>query len=152
MKRRKKRAIQLALQGTPAQQVGALPYRMGPDGKLQLLLITSRETRRFVVPKGWPMKKKSRAAAAALEAKQEAGVVGEYGSQPIGCYRYWKRLPHGFVPIDVSVFALHVDRELREWKERRERHRKWLSPDEAALLVDEPQLVSLVQQASAILG
>ena len=59
-----------------AKQVAALPVRRGEDGSLEVLLVTSRETGRWVIPKGWPSKRLSDREAAAREARQEAGVTG----------------------------------------------------------------------------
>jgi 8-oxo-dGTP pyrophosphatase MutT (NUDIX family) len=78
---------------SPRAQYGALPFRRTPD--LEILLVTSRDTGRWVIPKGWPMKSKSRRAAAAIEALEEAGVEGEVGRQPLGAYIYDKVLPSG---------------------------------------------------------
>jgi len=107
------------------------------------LLVTSRETRRFVLPKGWPMKRCSEDEAAALEAFQEAGVTGRAHPKPLGSYRYWKRVKKAFVLVNVMVYALEVDCELVTWKERSQRRRKWLSLEEVIALVDEPELISL---------
>ncbi|MBE1206000.1 NUDIX hydrolase [Aminobacter carboxidus] len=152
MNKRKKRAIRSAIKGDPASQVAALPYRLAADGSMRVMLITSRGTRRFVVPKGWPMKKKSPAAAAACEARQEAGVVGQMARVPIGTFRYWKRLPVGFVPVIVRVFPMAVETVLDSWKEEDERGRKWLRPEDAATLVDEPALASLVRRMPDLIG
>jgi 8-oxo-dGTP pyrophosphatase MutT (NUDIX family) len=71
-------------------QVGALPIRF-VDGKPEVLLVTSRESKRWVIPKGWPMKGKKNWAAAAQEAKEEAGVVGRTQKKPVGEFVYPKR-------------------------------------------------------------
>jgi hypothetical protein len=152
MKKQKRRAIRSAIRGDPAKQVAALPYHVGADGTIRVMLITSRGTRRFVVPKGWPMRKKSGAAAAACEARQEAGVLGRTAKVPIGSFRYWKRLSIGFVPIIVRVFPMAVEEVLEKWKEDDARGRKWLRPDEAASLIDEPALASLVRQIPELIG
>ncbi|MCX8570778.1 NUDIX hydrolase [Aminobacter sp. MET-1] len=111
-----------------------------------------RETRRFVVPKGWPIKKKSASAAAACEAREETGVVGRISDIPMGTYRYWKRLPKGFVPVDVHLFPMEVGKVLNDWKESNQRRRKWLKIKDAALLVDAPGLVTLVNNADHVLN
>ena len=90
------------------------------------------------------MKGKPDQHVAALEAKHEAGVIGSLHRKPIGSYRYWKRLSDAFVPVRVIVYALSVDTELAEWKESGQRRRAWLPHDQAASLIDEPELVSLV--------
>ncbi|MBL7405872.1 NUDIX domain-containing protein, partial [Escherichia coli] len=78
--------------GEPRRQVGALPFRHGRDGKTKILLVTSRESRRWVIPKGWPMKGRKPFEAAAREAYEEAGLRGAVGKRPIGLYLYQKRL------------------------------------------------------------
>ena len=76
----------------PRRQVGALPFRRLSDGGFKILLITSRESRRWVIPKGWPMKGRKPYEAAAREAYEEAGLLGEIGKRPLGFYLYEKRL------------------------------------------------------------
>jgi 8-oxo-dGTP pyrophosphatase MutT (NUDIX family) len=139
-----KKAKKIARKGKVLHQVGALPYRRVDAGAVEFLLLTSRTTRRFIIPKGWQMKGRTDQQAAALEAKQEAGVTGRIDPTPVGAYQYWKRLKNAFVPIKVTVYSLEVEAELSNWKERQQRQRKWLTSDEAASLVDEPGLVSLL--------
>jgi 8-oxo-dGTP pyrophosphatase MutT (NUDIX family) len=139
-----KKATRIARRGDALAQVGALPYRHVDSGAIEFLLLTSRETKRFVIPKGWRMKGKSDPHAAAVEAAQEAGVKGRIDPAPAGTYSYWKRLKRVFVPVRVTVFGLEVDVELPNWKERRQRTRQWLTREEALSLVDEPELVTLI--------
>ena len=139
-----KKAKKIAKKGGWLRQVAALPYRQRDASNFELLLVTSRNTGRFLIPKGWRMKGKLDQHVAALEAKQEAGVTGSLHRKPIGSYRYWKRLSDAFVPVRVIVYALSVDTELAEWKESGQRRRSWLPHDQAASLIDEPELVSLV--------
>jgi ADP-ribose pyrophosphatase YjhB (NUDIX family) len=126
-------------------QVAALPVRRDAEGAWRLLLVTSRETRRWVVPKGWPMKGLKDRKAAGLEAKQEAGVVGRVGKAPLGSYLYWKRRSDRFDLCRVEVYRLDVERQLTRWKEKGQREARWFTPDEAALSVDEPGLTALLQ-------
>lgn len=141
----RKNAARKAMKGERIRQVAAVPYRRGADGRIEILLITSRETRRFVLPKGWPMKGKSGRKAAAIEAEQEAGVVGKVLKEPVGTYSYWKRLERHFVPVDVTVYLLEVEQELSQWRERKSRQRAWLSVEDAATLIDEPELATLLK-------
>jgi 8-oxo-dGTP pyrophosphatase MutT (NUDIX family) len=128
--------------------VAALPHRLTTSGEMELMLVTSRRTHRFLIPKGWPMKGKTRAQAAAKEAAEEAGVVGRKIRNSIGQFSYWKRLRTTFVPVTVTVFALEVRKILKKWPERKKRQRAWLKLDEAELLVDEPELAALLRTAS----
>lgn len=130
-------------------QYAALPYRDGPGGR-EVLLITSRETQRWVIPKGWPMKDKTPPEAAAVEAFEEAGLSGPVADQPVGTYRYAKRLKSGAErPVEVLVFPLRVESESDYWPERDERTRRWFAPAEAAEAVDEPDLKALISTFGA---
>jgi 8-oxo-dGTP pyrophosphatase MutT (NUDIX family) len=130
--------------GRPHAQVAALPFRVSPEKGLEILVLTSRQTRRAVVPKGWPMKNRKPWKAAQIEARQEAGVIGKVGHKPLGKYRYWKRLRKTFELVEVSVFPLAATRQLDDWPERKERAHLWLSAQDAALLIDEPELTSII--------
>jgi 8-oxo-dGTP pyrophosphatase MutT (NUDIX family) len=129
------------------RQVGALPLRKIRGGGIEVLLISSRETRRWVIPKGWPAKRLSDPKAAAREARQEAGVIGKIGGQPIGTYRYRKKMPLGhFRVIDVDVYPLWVKKQRKSWRERDERIRVWFTQSDAARKVREPKLKELIAQ------
>nr|WP_246546217.1 NUDIX hydrolase [Ancylobacter defluvii] len=130
--------------GRPLEQVAALPFRVTPEGRLEVMLVSSRDTHRAVIPKGWPMKKHRDWKAAEIEARQEAGLIGAIGRKSIGDYRYWKRLQDHFALVKVVVFPLAVSRQLDEWPERHEREQRWMSPASAALLVDETDLATLI--------
>ena len=90
------------------------------------------------------MKGRSDGEAAAIEAKQEAGLVGLVDDQSHGSYVYWKRLKTIFVPVTVTVYGLRVTEELQQFREQNERERAWVSPKQAKMLVDEPHLISLI--------
>jgi 8-oxo-dGTP pyrophosphatase MutT (NUDIX family) len=133
----------------PVVQYGVLPYREGEHG-LEVLLITSRESRRWVAPKGWPMKGRKPHAAAAREALEEAGITGKVEKQPFGTYRYAKAFGAGAgvgvgVWIEVEVFPLEVERERAAWPEMAERARRWFPIEEAARQVHEPELAELIR-------
>lgn len=149
---KKKKLEKRARRGKPIAQVAALPYRHTADGAAEILLLTSRQTGRFILPKGWPMKGRLDWEAAAQEAGEEAGVRGTSHEQSVGSFHYWKRLKDTFVPITVEVYPLFVQQELDEWKERKYRKRAWVKPDQAALLVDEPELAALLESIAPELG
>ena len=129
----------------PRAQFAALPWRRGGGGEVEVLLITSRETRRWVIPKGWPIKGKSSAKSAAQEAFEEAGVEGRTGKRPLGSYAYDKRLKNGRLQhVRVAVFPLQVEREADAFPEAGQREKLWLPPAEAARQVDEPELMVLL--------
>jgi 8-oxo-dGTP pyrophosphatase MutT (NUDIX family) len=142
---KEKQLIRNARKGKPVRQVAAIPTRLDADGRIEVMLVTSNTTRRFIVPKGWPMKGKSGRKAAAIEAREEAGVVGVALKKPLGTYFYWKRLSSRFVEVVVSVYMLPVTEELADWQESTKRQRAWLKPADAAKLIDEPQLAALIE-------
>ena len=125
-----------------------MPYRAESDAldaPIRILLITSRETRRWVIPKGNTPSGVAAHRAAAIEAEEEAGVLGAVCPTPIGSYRYRKRRSNGAsLMVDVEVFPLAVSRELPKWKESRERERRWFGLAEAADAVEEEDLRELI--------
>ncbi|WP_421916317.1 NUDIX hydrolase [Mesorhizobium sp.] len=141
----KKKAVRKALKGERIRQVAAIPFRLNAKGEIEVMLVTSRTTKRFIVPKGWPMKGKSGRKAAMIEAREEAGVLGKTLKDPAGTYTYWKRLATRFVRVDVIVYMLAVTEEMANWQEGKRRQRAWLAPADAALLIDEPDLSTLVR-------
>lgn len=134
----------------PRTQYAALPWRKRGDGQVEILLITSRESRRWVIPKGWPMKDKEPGPCAAQEAFEEAGVVGEPRRKSLGIYHYDKRLRSGRLQhVRVMVFPLEVREERDIWPEMAERDRNWTTAAEAAELVEEPELQALLAKFKA---
>jgi 8-oxo-dGTP pyrophosphatase MutT (NUDIX family) len=135
-----------------SRQVGALPVRRGPDGALNVLLVTTLQTQRWIIPKGWPLPGSQDWAAAALEAREEAGVLGEAHAGSIGSYTYEKRRPTGPVPVRVSVFLLEVQEELEIWPECERRQRAWFTLSDAAEAVREPELKALLLNFKDVSG
>jgi 8-oxo-dGTP pyrophosphatase MutT (NUDIX family) len=128
----------------PRVQYGALPWRIR-DGTLEVMLLTSRDTGRWVIPKGWPHDALSSAQSAAREAYEEAGVRGPVTSDPVGSYDYEKvRDGGGAVDCVVYVHALEVSEQLADWPERHERETEWFSREAAAEAVAEPDLRNLI--------
>jgi 8-oxo-dGTP pyrophosphatase MutT (NUDIX family) len=137
--------------GPARKQVAALVWRMD-DGVLKVLLVTSRDTGRFVIPKGWPMKNLSDAKAAATEAYEEAGVSGRITSRPIGHYDYNKIFGPGFaLPCRVMVYAMEARKILPKWPEKAERKRFWMTLQDAAASVHEPELRDLIEDFVPVL-
>ena len=129
-----------------ARQVAALVWRPSASG-LDVLLVTSRETRRWVLPKGWPIDGKSAADSALQEAWEEAGAIAVPADQPLGTYQYDKVLEDGtLLPCRVDVFSLPVARLADEWPEMMLRTRRWYGAEAAALLVAEPDLAVLLRE------
>lgn len=128
------------------KQYAALCFRRQPgDESVEVLLITSRGTGRWVIPKGWPMKKKKPYEAAEIEAWEEAGVRGAARKKPVGRYTYLKWLENGDVaPCVVEVFQIEVEGLAENFKERGQRQIAWVSTEEAARRVREVELKSLL--------
>ena len=125
------------------KQVAALAYRKHGKG-VDVLLITSRETKRWIIPKGWPMKGKKDWNAAAREAFEEAGVEGKMGKKSIGVYHYVKRDGLRSFDVEVTVYPLEVKSELRIWPEKAERKRRWFSAEAAAAVVTDDGLDAII--------
>lgn len=135
-------------QGSDSAQVrlqyAALCWRPGSSG-LEVLLITSRDTGRWVIPKGWPMPGLSPESAAAQEAWEEAGVEGTINPVTVGRYGYQKCLSvDDTVPCAVAVYGLRVKRLADQFPEVKERQRQWFPTDQASQLVNEPDLGRLI--------
>jgi 8-oxo-dGTP pyrophosphatase MutT (NUDIX family) len=129
-------------------QVGALPIRFR-NGKPEVLLLTSRESRRWVIPKGWPMKGRKDWAAAAREAQEEAGVIGKTHKKPIGGFLYFKRRAAHFDLCRVEVYVLLFGKQLSAFREKGQRQARWFSLEEAAENVQEPGLAALLGEFDA---
>ena len=129
----------------PRPQCAALPYRVAAD--LEILLVTSRETGRWVIPKGWPMKGRTRREAAAIEALEEAGVEGRMTRKAVGAYDYLKVLRSGESQrCRVTVYAVEVMLQHRVWREQDQRSSQWFVWDAAAAAVREPGLGRLIRK------
>ncbi len=132
-------------------QVGALPYRRRPDRSIEVLLVTTRGTGQWMVPKGWPITGKTLPQAAAQEAFEEAGVRGTTGKSEIGRFQHRKTdLLQGAMDCTVVVFPLEVEEELASWPERGERMRTWFSLEEAAKKVQSPDLAGMIAAAARL--
>ena len=131
--------------GKPRAQYAALPYRLNPG--LEVLLVTSRGVGRWVIPKGWPIRGKSRRASAAVEALEEAGVIGDVGKAPLGAYDYLKIMPNGEgLDCLVTVFPLRVLQRKLRWREQDQRQWNWFDWRSAAAAVAEPGLAEIIRQ------
>lgn len=125
-------------------QFGALCYRVR-KGKLQFLLVTSRRTKRWIVPKGWPMGGQTATEAAATEAFEEAGVEGKISPVCLGLYHYTKgREGDDLLPCIVAVFPLKVTREHDDYREKNQRARKWFSRKKAAAAISDPEMRHII--------
>ncbi|HYD44155.1 MAG TPA: NUDIX hydrolase [Phenylobacterium sp.] len=129
----------------PALQVAALPFRRGPNG-VEIMLITSRETRRWVVPKGWPMEGRTHPGSAEREAFEEAGLSGAIAAHPVGVFGYLKRAKGGDIDCRVEVYPLEVAGQADDFPEKGQRETRWFLAEDAAASVDEPELRDLIRR------
>jgi len=125
----------------PFTQYGALPFRWSRDGTLKIMLVTTRGRKRWMIPKGWPIRGLQPHESAAREAFEEAGLVGDVDPRSVGTFEYIKRPGRQReIRCRVRVFPLHVDHQREHWLEQGERETKWFSLKKAASLVAEPGL------------
>jgi 8-oxo-dGTP pyrophosphatase MutT (NUDIX family) len=125
---------------SPNLQYAALPSRRHADGTVEVTLLTSRDTRRWVTPKGWPIPGPGPADSAAREAMEEAGLTGRIGDRPIGSYHYDKRLADGSaMSCAVETFTFEVEEQFTSWAEQEQRHTRWFALQDAADAVQEPE-------------
>lgn len=131
--------------GARRRQVAAIPVRPGADGKLEVLLVTSRGTRRWLIPKGWPWSSCADWQSAAEEAREEGGVIGIVDHEPLGSYSYRKGRSDGStIAVTVTVYRLDVTEVMDVWPEKSERARGWFSIEAAAAAVVEPGLKAIL--------
>lgn len=146
VRRRQRQHFQImrALSSAPKVQHGALPWRY-VDGTIEVMLVTSRDTGRWIIPKGWPHDGMSSARSAAQEAFEEAGITGAITKKTIGRFHYLKFIGDSdAIDCIVHVHALEVEEELSTWPEKSQRTRRWFLRPEAADLVDEPELRDVI--------
>jgi 8-oxo-dGTP pyrophosphatase MutT (NUDIX family) len=123
-----------------------LPYRFGKEAGVEVLLVTSRQTGRWIIPKGWPIKGFKPAETAAQEAYEEAGVRGDVSGRSLGRYVYEKRTEDRVAsfPCEVQVFPLLVKTQLKKWPESGQRRVRWLRVPEAAAVIEDGDLRRLI--------
>jgi len=125
-------------------QYAALPWRRA-EGTVEILLVTTLNTGRWIVPKGWPLAGRTPSESAAHEALEEAGVLGEVAAEPLGSFHYKKRRKSGeIVPCNVHVFTMEVLRQRRRWAEKSAREVCWCSLEDALARVTERGLRRLI--------
>jgi uncharacterized protein len=130
------------------KQFGAIPFRR-ERGATRILLITSRETKRWVIPRGNPIPGLSAPKTAEQEAIEEAGIRGIVSREPVGRYAYGKRRRDGSIVVAVvEVYGISVETELDDWPERHERERRWFEPEAAAAAVNEADLAELIRKVA----
>lgn len=134
------------------EQVAILPFVAHRDG-IEVLLITSRERGRWILPKGWPVSGRSLPSSAALEALEEAGVLGPVDETPIGSYTYKKEMDQGYsIRCHAFVYPMLVRQHFLDWPERGERKLKWCGLGEAANLLDDTDLAAVLEDLTRVEG
>jgi 8-oxo-dGTP pyrophosphatase MutT (NUDIX family) len=138
------------LQRPKKLQVAALCHR-GEGADSEYLLITSRDTGRWIIPKGWPIRGLKSNETALREAWEEAGVKNSQASNtPVGRYTYNKRAASGLeVPVETLVYSVEVQDLAKKFPEAHERTLKWVKAGEAANMVQEPELQSIFRTCAA---
>ncbi|MCM2476147.1 NUDIX hydrolase [Rhizobium sp. CG5] len=137
------------LKGNVGEQYAAICVRekSQSEGDIEILLITSRDSGRWVILKGWRMPRKKPHEVAAQEAWEEAGVTGKVRKKPVGYYTYVKKVRVGeHMPSLVQVHLLRVTKLDDDYPESGQRKSRWFSPEEAAAAVDEPELATLLRR------
>ena len=134
----------------PYRQFGALPFKWSQSGSLKVLLVTTRGRKRWMIPKGWPIRGLKPHESAAQEAFEEAGLIGYAHAETVGSFQHIKRLGSGRqVRCMVEVFPLRVDHQRPYWPEKGERETRWMSAKKAASLVSEPELKKILLRFEA---
>lgn len=130
-------------------QYGALVYRINND-KTQVMLITSRRSQRWILPKGWPIKGLKPHQAAAQEAWEEAGIRGKVSKRPCGLYTYPKATVLGkAAPCTVILFPMELSKISNKFPESGERRRKWMSAKKAAARIANRDLARVIRKFDA---
>ena len=128
------------------QQIGALCYRR-KGSKINILLISSRRSGRWIIPKGWKLDKLNNRKSAALEAWEEAGVQGRVSARRVGAYFYRKKKTEdSYFTCQVKVFSLQVMKMKKNFPEKNQRKQIWVTPAKAINLLMEPELKELVKK------
>lgn len=136
--------------GSARTQFAALCWRVRKE-KVQILLITSRRRKRWIVPKGWPMDGKTPAASALTEAWEEAGVIGTASDTCLGVYSYARlREDEEVLPCLALLYPVKVKSLKKKFPEVKDRRRKWVSRKKAAKMVDLPELAKLIASFSPV--
>lgn len=135
---------------TPLRQIGAIPYRCAPEG-VEICLITSRGSGRWITPRGKPEKNKTPQEIAGLEAFEEAGVRGLVDGECFAAYTVTRpSLPPEAGPCAVELYLMEVSEVLGSWPEKKERERVWLPPAQAVMRVEEGGLVDALLRFNAL--
>ncbi len=132
----------------PLLQVAAMCVRWKKNGKPRILMITSRETKRWIIPKGWPMTGKTHAAAATIEAWEEAGVIAKRNTPTphVGTFYYKKRTKKKrFKNTQTVVFLLETHKLAKRFPEKGQRKVRWVSQRKAEKYLSDEGLAKIIR-------
>jgi 8-oxo-dGTP pyrophosphatase MutT (NUDIX family) len=130
------------------QQAGALGW-MQDEGALKFAIVTSRRTGRWVFPKGGIDAGKTPAETAKNEIFEEAGVIGEAGTEPVGSYRTAKIRPPLIWTVEVALYPVEIAQVLPEWQEMNQRERRFVGLEKARELLSQPEMADLAERFAA---
>lgn len=138
-------SISVGRKGEMRTQFAALCWRV-TKGKPEILLITTRGTNRWIIPKGWPMSGETPGQGAMTEAWEEAGVKGKAYQHSLGLFSYLKRIDRKTkLPCVAMVYPVKVSKLVKDYPEAGQRKRKWVTPKKAAAMVKEPELSQIIK-------
>jgi ADP-ribose pyrophosphatase YjhB (NUDIX family) len=136
--------------GAELVQLGVVPLVACPDGVTRVVLVTSRGSGRWTIPKGNPIAGLPPHKSAAREALEEAGLIGKTAKKPLGSYRFWKRREDHWTLASVDVHLMRVEERRAIFKEAAERSTGLFTIAEASALVVEPGLKTLIEAAGLV--
>lgn len=126
-------------------QIGALPRRQA-EGGVEIMLVSSRKAKQWIIPKGWPIPERSDSAVAAIRALEEAGLLGVVSCRSVGRFYHQKRTARVNSLIEVLVYPIRVLRQRNRWREKKRRVTHWFSPASAMEKVSNPELRKLISE------
>ncbi|WP_208988552.1 NUDIX hydrolase [Labrenzia sp. VG12] len=133
-------------------QIAALCHRMR-EGKVEVLLVTSKSTRRWILPKGWPILSRRAHRTAAIEAFEEAGVTGRVHKNPFASFSSYKGGEAGLkLRTEILVFLVDVESEAEEFPDSAERDVRWVSIKDAVRMTNEPGLIDVFRKLNHLYG
>jgi 8-oxo-dGTP pyrophosphatase MutT (NUDIX family) len=128
-------------------QIAALPFWISPERSLEVFLVTSRGSGRWIIPKGNPIRGLTPKEVAAREAYEEAGLTGQIVSGKVGSFEF-RRLRGSASICHVDAYPLQVKKQVRKWDEQRQRTVLRCDVTTALSLVCSDSLAALISSYS----
>lgn len=126
-------------------QIAALPVRLDADGAMEIYLVTSRGSGRWIIPKGNPIRGLAPQDVAAREAREEAGLIGPVLPRLLGSFEFQRVRDAVGETCLIDVYPMHVDRQLNSFAEKRERTVRLCNLDTALAIVASRPLAELIE-------